>query len=103
LKRQYLVGIPRSGQLLERADFVERDRSADGPGEGRVEDRRLIQEGLGVGTELGTDVVDVGHEAGAGLAEDVQQGMTIEVDPDEGAGDTLVTISGATYLRYKVF
>jgi hypothetical protein len=34
-----------------------------------------------------TDVVDVGDELAAQLIDQVQQGMAVEVDPDERAGD----------------
>jgi hypothetical protein len=48
---------------------------------------RLVGEHL----ELGTDVVLVGHDIAGGLVEDVEQGMAVEVDPDEASGNaTLV-------------
>ena len=34
-----------------------------------------------------TDVVDVGDELAAEFIDQVQEGMAVEVDPDEGAGD----------------
>ena len=40
-----------------------------------------------VGHELGTDIVAVGDELAAELVDQVQQGMAIEVDPDQAAGD----------------
>ena len=36
-------------------------------------------------TVLGPDLVGVGHEVAAGLVKQVQQGVAVEVDPDEGA------------------
>ena len=50
-------------------------------------DRRLRDEGVAVGLELWTQVVDVGDESPAQLVDQVQQGMAIEVDPDQAAGD----------------
>ena len=37
--------------------------------------------------ELGTDFILIGHEQAARLVEQVEQGMTVEVDPYQGAGN----------------
>ena len=43
-----------------------------------------------------TAVVDVGHELSLQLVGQVQEGMAVEVDPDEGAGDAaLIAGEGA--------
>jgi hypothetical protein len=53
-----------------------------------------------VKTILRADLVRVGDVAALGLVEQVQEGMPIEVDPDEVAGDTaLVTRVGARVGR----
>ena len=62
-------------------------RQAVGADQRLVEDRVLRQEDVVVGLELGTDVVHVGDEGAAQLMHQGEQGMTVEVDPDEGAGE----------------
>ena len=57
------------------------------PNQGALIDRVLRQEGILIGTELRTDVIDVGDERTAETVDQVQQSMTIEVDPDEGSGN----------------
>jgi hypothetical protein len=67
----------------------------DGGGDGeavvaherRLEDRVLREEGVLVGAELRTDVVDVGDELAAHLGDEGQETVTVEVDPDQRAGD----------------
>jgi hypothetical protein len=57
------------------------------------EDRALAQlvaEGL-----LRADVVDVGDELAGQAADQVEQGVTVEVDPDQGAGDTALVAGEA--------
>ena len=44
--------------------------------------------------ELGTNVVDVGHELAPQLPDQIQKTMTVEVDPDEAAGDAALLLGG---------
>src|SRR4051794_2072193 len=61
-------------------------------GQRRIEDRGLIEDSRLVRAELRANVVLVGQEAAARFAEYLQQRVTIEVDPDQAAGDAaLVT------------
>ena len=84
-------------QLLEAGDFRQRqvvelvdggaDAATGGAGERRVEDGSLVKRRSFAHAELGTDVVLVRQELAARLVEDVEQGMPVEVDPDQRAGD----------------
>lgn len=49
----------------------------------------LKSDDLRDGPELGRDVVDVGHELALQLVDQVEQGMAVEADPDEGDGAAL--------------
>lgn len=73
IEGQDLIREPGRSQFFQGADGVDGDliELIDGAGDvrpgatrqGRIEDRGLIKELLGVGTELGTDVVFPGDEA----------------------------------------
>jgi hypothetical protein len=55
----------------------------------------LRQIDAGIGVELRTDVVDIGDELATQLPDQIQKTVTVEVDPDEAAGDAaLVTGEG---------
>jgi len=56
-------------------------------------------EGVLVGLELGAQVVDVGDEGAAELVDQVQQGMAIEVDPDQAAGDAALVAGVRAGIR----
>ncbi len=71
-----------------RAEIARHRRGEDGAG---IDGRFL---------ELGTDLVLVGDELAACLAEDVEERMAVEVDPDQAAGDAaLVAGVGANVGR----
>ncbi len=62
-----------------------------------VADDRGGEQGVGIGRverELRTDLVNVGDVAALGLVEEVQQCMTVELDPDEvvfgNSGDPVI-------------
>ena len=97
VERQHLVGVPGAGLFLLAGDGGDGQSGEliDGGGSGLA---AIAHQGLGVDgvlgqkrilvvAELGPDVVDVGDELAAQLIDQVQQGMAVEVDPDEGAGD----------------
>ena len=48
-------------------------------------DRVLRQEGVLVGAVLGTNVIDVGDELAAELVDQIEEGMTVEVAPDQSS------------------
>jgi len=61
-----------------------------------MEDGILGQVDVLVGVELGTDVIDVGDELTTQLPDQIEETVTVEVDPDEAAGDAaLVAGEGA--------
>ena len=92
-----LVGVPDLGFGLEAGDGVEAlaaelvdggvGRQTVGADERLVEDRVLREEYVGVGLELGTNVIDVGDEGAAQLVDQIEEGMTVEVDPDQRSGE----------------
>ena len=47
----------------------------------------------------GAQVVDVGHEVAAQLAHQAEQGMAIEVGPDQAAGDAALVAGEAAGIR----
>jgi hypothetical protein len=72
------------------------DRGAD-----RTYDRTLV-DGVDAGVALlvvGTDLVDVGYELALCFVEQVEQCVTIEVDPDEGAGDAALVARVGARIR----
>ena len=95
--------------LLEAGDG--RDRSAaelvDGCARGDAVgtyqrgliDRVLGQESVLIGHELGTEIVDIGDELAAQFVDQIQQGMAIEVDPDQAAGDAALVAGEGTDVR----
>lgn len=99
-KGEDLVGVPGLGLGLEARDVVEALAAelVDGRAgvesvqtdKSRVEDRVLRQEDVLVGLELGTDVIDVGDEAAAQLVNQGEQGVAIEVHPDQRSGERKV-------------
>ena len=104
IEGQHLVGIPGQSQFIFRIEVGDLGvELVDGGADretGVTYDRRLEQS-VGVRCVelvLGADRIDVGDEAALGVVEEVQQGMTIEVDPDEVAGDAaLVTGIGRVF------
>jgi hypothetical protein len=98
IERENLVGVPGFGLLFEAGDLIEADAGEGVDGgvgrdagvlagayQGGVEDGVLREESVLVSTELGTDVVGVGDKGAAKLVDEVQQAMTVEVDPDQAA------------------
>src|SRR5581483_7370966 len=91
IEREDLVRVPGSGQdraltdaglrrvveLIDGGADVRTERAGQRAGE----DRSTVG-GVGV---LRTDLVGVGNEGALGFLEEVEEGMTIEVDPDERA------------------
>jgi hypothetical protein len=88
-KRQHLVGIPRGGKLVERADFGQGQgiELIDGGADRRTDraNQRAVEHSCAIRQVrvliLRTDLIDVGDKLAACLVEQVHQGMTIEVDP----------------------
>jgi len=104
---QDLIGVPGLGGLLQPVDCGHgrgvqvADVGADGrqageaADQGGVEDRLLRQKDAGIGIELRTNFVDIGDEVATQLPDQIQKAVTVEVDPDEAAGDAaLVTGEG---------
>ena len=85
---QDLVGVPGPGFGLEAGDGVETlaaeavDGGAHGnaveAGEARLEDRVLGEKHVLVGLELGRDVIDVGDERTAELADQGEQSLEVD-------------------------
>ncbi len=89
IEGQDLVGVERGGKHLVLADsFLDLVvELVDGRGDIRTE-RTGQRAGEHSATirdirVLGTDLVGIGNERALRLLEEVQEGMTIEVDPDE--------------------
>ena len=59
----------------------------------------LREECVLVSAELRTDVVDVRDELALHLVHEVEEAVTIEVDPDEGAGDTALVAAERLFFR----
>jgi hypothetical protein len=101
IEGQDLVGIPGSGQLIQSTDFLQGkvvdlvdDRThagTDGTGQRGSEHGRGVDFRVLV---LGTDLVHISDELAQCLMEEGQEGMTIEVDPDQGAGDGCLLLAG---------
>jgi hypothetical protein len=101
---QDLIGVPGLGELLHAVDCGHRgavlgvDVCAGGRQAGQAADQGALEDGVlrqvgavGVG-ELRPDVVDIGDELATQLPDQIQKTVTVEVDPDQGAGDAaLVT------------
>jgi len=94
IEGQDLIGEPGCGQFFQAGHGIDGNvvqviDGRAGAGKTRIagnagrEDSRLVEEVVLVGTELGTDFVFPGHETPAGFTEDVEQGMSVEVDPDQ--------------------
>jgi hypothetical protein len=94
---QNLVGVPGLGYFLEAGDSVDDyagqliDRGAGCDAvvtyQCGLVDGVVGQENVRVGAELGTDVVDVGDKLAAHLVDEIEQTVTIEVHPYQGASD----------------
>ena len=92
VERQHLVGIPGDGAFVEAIEVGDLGiELADGGAHGQagIAHDGAGEQGVGVGSVLGLvlgpDLVGVGHEVAARLVKQVQQGVAVEVDPDEGA------------------
>lgn len=70
------------------AELVDRRTRAESVGtdERGVEDRVLREEHVVVGLELRADVVHVRHVGAAEFVNESEQGIAVEVDPDQRSG-----------------
>jgi hypothetical protein len=91
---QDLIGVPGISQFFVAADFAQAqvidliDGGADGRAGGA--DQAGGEDSLGAYAGvliLRTDFILVGHELALGFLEEVQEAVTVEVDPDQAAGD----------------
>ena len=92
---QDLIRVPGGGQLGPAADSrcVHLIQLVDGGADvraGIADDRAVEQsgriEGIGI-LELWANFVLIGDEQSARLVEQIKQGVTVEVDPDQGTGN----------------
>ena len=92
VERQHLVGIPGDGAFVEAIEGGDLGiELVDGGayGQAGIAHDGAGEQGIGIrcvlGLVLGPDLVDIGYEVAAGLMKQVQPGVAVEVDPDEGA------------------
>lgn len=88
---QLLGGVDLGDVGAERQTAVGDERAGE---HGRLADVGTVRRGV-----LRTDVVDVGDELAGVQADDVQKGMTIEVDPDQRARDAALVAREAVGIR----
>jgi len=92
VERQHLVGVPGDGAFIQPVEVGDRGiELVDGGAHGQagIAHDGAGEQGVGVGgvlgLVLGPDLVGIGDEVAARLVKQVQQGVAVEVDPDEGA------------------